>query len=659
MSHRPDDSRDVVAERTYALVVGVESYEDRPEWRLPGAARDAQRFAAWLTGSGRVPPANVRLFLSPLPDTVLSRAEDLPESRPAIRHLIEETLLEDLPSCDGDLLWIYWAGHGFHDDGRLLLPCADTTRRRIPHINLESALRWWGSTDVDRGRFRRQVVMTDACRVDRRLSPRLNFGDVDYGGGDLAEGRRQFVLYAARPGEEAGNEQDRRAGLFTDKLLKALDGLTVTQSVRGLADLTHRLQTEFDLLCAREKAWQRPSYLIRDWDGSSAYGGDWTDSSSTAPILDQQAWKDLAVLARGRGLPPCVQDAYRWAFEVCDCAAPLKNGMPSGSLTEFVRDLDDRQGRPGKPLTLPFVRYLAAHTEDREWGGLLDGWVDRTRERIGALPVAAAPERPAEPAEVHVQLTEAIEKGTYVVRIWLYEGKFSFEWGSAAPVPLCDARNELGEHIGAVASKDTAHGTGRVEFHIPVGLLDEDFERWSMPFGPGEGSQEVGQLFEVVVRCPDERDGSTAKWQQKWRWFESHGGGTWESPTLEARHPVWLITEDRMPVNLAAYLRFAELPVCALVQVDRERLPQALSDVVASGIPIALWYRGGPPNGATGTSDLATALASPGTAGLDLRRLPRTLLRLRIESGASPSGHSPPALLWDDPNRRPRLRPLK
>ncbi|MEU1314614.1 hypothetical protein [Streptomyces tibetensis] len=662
MSHQADVLPDVAAERTYALVVGVESYDVSNDWRLPGAAHDAHRFATWLTGSGRVPPANLRLFLSPLPDTDLPCAQHLPQHLPATEHHIKQALLHDLPSRDGDLLWIYWAGHGFHDDGHLLLPYADATGPHTVHLDLEAALRWWGSTDVDRRRFRHQIALTDACRVDRRRTPRLNFGSVGYGGGDLAEGRGQFVLYAARPGETARNEEERRAGLFTDKLLDALNGMTAGQGARGLTDLTRRLQADFDVLCAQEKAWQRPSYLIRGWDGSSAYGGDWTDSSGTAPVLDQKAWNDLAALARGRDVPSYVHDAYRWAFEVCGCAAPLQDATPAGSLTEFVRDLDDRQGRPGKPLTLPFIRYLAAHAEDREWGTRLDDWVDRTRERIGARPVPAAPERPTEPAQVHVQLTEAAEKGRYFVRVWLYQGRFSFEWESSDPVLLSDARNQLGEHIGAVAAKDTAKGTGRIEFHIPVELLDEEFEAWPMPFGPGELSQEVGQLFEVVVRCPDARDGSTAKWQEKWRWFETHGEGEWEPPTLDACHPIWLITEDRMPPNLAAFLRFAEFPVGVLVQVDRERLPEALDAVIASGVPIALWHRSGPPKDPAGTSDLATELAPPGGRSLDLRKLPRTLLKLRIQAGAAPSDESwshPLALLWDDPSRRPRLRPLK
>ncbi|MEU2265060.1 hypothetical protein ABZ568_01120 [Streptomyces olindensis] len=662
MSHRADDLSDVAAERTYALVVGVESYEVDDGWRLPGAAHDAQRFAAWLTGSGRVPPANLRLLLSPLPDTDLSRGRDLPKHQPATEQHVKQALFHDLPSRDGDLLWIYWAGHGFHDDGHLLLPYADATGPHTVHLNLEAALRWWGSTDVDRRRFRHQIVMTDACRVDRRRSPRLNFWSVDYGGGELTEGRGQFVLYAARPGEAARNEEERRAGLFTDKLLDALNGMTVGQGVRALTDVTRGLQADFDVLCAQQKAWQRPSYLIRGWDGSAVYGGDWTDSSGTAPLLDQQAWNDLAALTRGRDLPPCVHDAYRWAFQVCGCAAPPQDATPAGSLTEFVRDLDDRQGRPGKPLTLPFVRYLAAHTEDREWGARLDDWVDRTRERIGARPVAAAPERPPEPAHVHVQLAEAAEKDRYFVRVWLYQGTFSFEWESSDAVALSDARSELGERIGAVAAKDSARGTGRIEFHIPVELLDEEFEAWSMPFGPGRLPQEVGQFYEVVVRCPDARDGSTAKWREKWRSFEAHGEGQWESPTIDACHPIWLITEDEMPPNLAAFLRFADFPVGVLVQVGRERLPEALSAVVASGVPIALWHRSGPPKGPAGTGDLATALASPGGRSLDLRKLPRTLLKLRILAGASATEQGrrhPLALLWDDPNRRPRLQRLE
>ncbi|MFE9453731.1 GntR family transcriptional regulator [Streptomyces sp. NPDC006739] len=354
--------------------LSVESYEVSAGWRLPGAARDAQRFAAWLTGSGQVPPANVRLFLSPLPGT--PRTDGLPEHAEATRENIERALFHDLPSRDGDLLWIHWAGHGFLDDRReLLLPYSEATGAHTSHLNLESALRWWGSSHVEPGRFRHQVAIVDACRVQRRPGARLNFGQVDYGMGAVAPDRRQFLLYAARPGEAAQNEADRRSGLFTRMLLRRLADLSVGQSVHELTEVTRRVQADFAELRASGQAWQEPTFEIdRGWNGSPIFGDHWAapaSPASGAPPWDQEAWNQLATLARGRGLPPHVYDAYRWAFDVCGCAAPLVDSLPAGGLTEIVRDLDLRQGRPGMPLALPFVRHLAAHAEDREWGARL------------------------------------------------------------------------------------------------------------------------------------------------------------------------------------------------------------------------------------------------------------------------------------------------
>ncbi|WP_328875969.1 caspase family protein [Streptomyces sp. NBC_00287] len=676
MTPQPDDLPDIAAQRTYALVVGVESYDVSSGWRLPGAALDAHHFARWLTGSGQVPPANVRLFLSPLPSTTVPCVDDFPEHLPATEANIKQALLHELPSCDGDLLWIYWAGHGFVDDhGDALLPYSNAAAPSISNLNLGSALRLWKSTSVAHGRFRHQVAVVDACRVDRRRTPKLHFEAHEYGKGAMTDERRQFVLYAAPPGGAARNEAGRQSGLFTRSLLHRLDGLSVGQGTHRLTAIAHGVQADFDeLRQAKGGIWQTPTFEIhRGWNGSAIFGDAWTASApSGAPQLDQEAWNRLAALTKGRGLPPYAHDAYRWAFDVCECAAPLAGSPPMVGLTEIVRDLDARQGRPGIPLTLPFVRYLAAHAQDREWGARLDAWVEDTRARIGAGPVPPAPEPPTEPAALHVQLAkDHRQDDAYTVRIWRYEGRFTSEWESEASLKLSEARSEVGGRIAALIEEfddrdpqGIAPGVGRIEVHIPRKLIDEEFEGWAVPAGPEGTFEPMGVLFEVVVRCPDERRGAARqKWRQKWESFERHGKGRWEAPTLDARHPIWLLAEDQAPGILSRLLQAGELPVCVLVPGDRALLSDALDAAHMSGVPIVVWRRGAPLNGSAG--DLPSALTASGDE-IDLRNLPSRLRRRRIEASVALSseqadqGDSHPfALLWDDPNRRPDPRALR
>ena len=85
----------------YALVIGVSDYqyfEDEPGGDLPGAANDARAFTDVLIGRLGVPESNIHMVL------------DLDATRARIQH----EMTEWLPSVlrPGDLVWIFFAGHG-------------------------------------------------------------------------------------------------------------------------------------------------------------------------------------------------------------------------------------------------------------------------------------------------------------------------------------------------------------------------------------------------------------------------------------------------------------------------------------------------------------------------------------------------------------------
>ncbi|MFE6773642.1 caspase family protein [Streptomyces fimicarius] len=202
--------------RVVALVVGVEAYAAGPRWTLPGPARDALRFRDWLRSTG-VPDANILLHLAPAqgPDAVTGH-------RGADHETLRRALVHELPARQGDMLWIWWGGHGVLDrDEHLRLYCADATEADRRNIDLESARRRL-SSDVLPG-FERQNWVVDACQTfEERHRPAVTIPDGSLPAGQRLRIHRQSVLLAADRGQRAANDPVRGQGVFSDILLREL-----------------------------------------------------------------------------------------------------------------------------------------------------------------------------------------------------------------------------------------------------------------------------------------------------------------------------------------------------------------------------------------------------------------------------------------------------
>ncbi|WP_371618587.1 hypothetical protein [Streptomyces sp. NBC_00454] len=699
--------------RTFALVAGVESYAVSHRWNLRGPARDALRFARWLTGPGEVPPGHVKLLLSPLddPDTLGWSASPGLEAlrtthRPATEENVKAVLLDELPACDGDLLWIFWAGHGYIEPrgGELMLPCADASPGQIRHLNLDSALRWWRTDLVKHRRFPLQAALVDACRVDAPRDTRWNFGANDYGGGATVPGRRQFRLYASREGEAAQNDAERGAGLFTEALLGELGERTVRDGVAGLADTARSIHHTFRERRERGEGWQLPQFVVdRDWDACSFLDEDLPGAPPPprAARLDQTAWDGLGELFEGRDLPRCSYEAYVWAFRATGCAPPVHGGLPGESLLEVALDLDERHGGPGgMPLVVPFVRFLgeraaaggaggAGGTGDERWAARLRDWVQGTRERL-ALPALRPPPPPARRTALHVRLESPPggEDG-FLARMWLRRDTAEHIWESEGePIRLDAVRDELVRQLGSVGrallgraeAGQPSDAVERIEFHVPYELLDLDFDQWPVPRGPGGRTRALGLVYQVVVRCPQEREDTGSEWRTKWRWLWAQGGRHADAVRVVADADVY----DGLGVELGA----GPAPACVLAHTPAgARTGAVVEAVLEGGVPVAVWRRAGGlpgvpgPPGPTGPAGPLTppdllALLAPADAGgrpdpgaLDVRALPervREVRRAAVGAGAGApyasrqqaAGADRLVLLWDDPDDTLALRPL-
>ncbi|MFD5341416.1 effector-associated domain 2-containing protein [Streptomyces hawaiiensis] len=204
--------------RVHALVVGIEAYEAGDAWRLPGPARDAVRFWRLLRDAG-VPEEQLRLHLAP------SAPYDPPVPyRSADRATLRRVLVRELSRAQGDVLWVWWGGHGVLDrSGRLRLFCADAGVDDKVAIDLDSALARYAGDAVPG--LREQMWIVDACETfeeDLAFQEALPADALPVGRPGHAH--RQTVLRAAGRGRAAANDPVRATGLFSDVLLGLLAG---------------------------------------------------------------------------------------------------------------------------------------------------------------------------------------------------------------------------------------------------------------------------------------------------------------------------------------------------------------------------------------------------------------------------------------------------
>ncbi|MEU6553428.1 hypothetical protein ABZ915_24580 [Streptomyces sp. NPDC046915] len=231
-----------------AVVVGLENYPGAPEMSLPGAADNALRFARWLR-RGDVPKDNITVLLSPLDDaigslTATAAEADIRWRRVAKTDDIRDVFVQELRNTPGELLYVYWGGHGVlgKDGGRLLFT-PDATAADLRCIGVEE-LRVH-LTGVDLHGFAQQVLFFDACATFVE-SHQLDHGPapVPFPGCD----RRtvdQFLLHAARDGQAAVHDMAEGTGVFSRMLLDWLEE-HAPDPLPGLAALEDAVRTWFD-----------------------------------------------------------------------------------------------------------------------------------------------------------------------------------------------------------------------------------------------------------------------------------------------------------------------------------------------------------------------------------------------------------------------------
>lgn len=227
--------------KRFALVIGVDEYQDTQISKLSGASNDAKSLANALIEYGGFPADQVILFTSDQP----------PERRPTRGNILRRlSNLRTIVPKDG-LLLVSFAGHGMERDRRAyLLPSdaqvnGDLALLEETAINADVIRNWIRQTGIGQ-----VVLILDACRNN----PSEGRGDVSkplteaYARGFNFDVRNREVnafvtLYATEIGQVAYEFKEKKQGYFTWALVEALKGGAANeQGEVTLAGLVRYLQ---------------------------------------------------------------------------------------------------------------------------------------------------------------------------------------------------------------------------------------------------------------------------------------------------------------------------------------------------------------------------------------------------------------------------------
>jgi hypothetical protein len=245
--------------KRWALLIGVDKYEDSNISSLKGSSNDARMLRESLIRSAGFPEDQVIVLSSDAP------AERQPTRRNILRRLSN---LAGLVPKDG-LLLISFAGHGIDRNGRGFLIPSDATFAEDLSLLEETAV----SVDSIKQRIKdtgvqQVVIILDACRsyptgrsdssnpLTRAFTSALNF-DVRNREVDAFA-----VLYATEVGYRAYEYGEKRQGYFTWAIAQGLNGAAANE--RGevtLSSLVKYLENTVPKLVAIDygaKVIQRP-----------------------------------------------------------------------------------------------------------------------------------------------------------------------------------------------------------------------------------------------------------------------------------------------------------------------------------------------------------------------------------------------------------------
>lgn len=199
-----------VAGEKYALLVAVETYQDKRISKVIYAENDATELAASIRDVG-FPDANIAVMLSAA--ATKTRIES------AIRTLCRRLRPED------ELLF-FFAGHGFAENGHNFITCHDTVLSDLPatSIKLQDIFSWLRSSKVLKA-----VILLDCCHsgfeIDESMRGLLTQEMMDDEFSDFCgESEYHMAFASCRLDEKSYPSRDLKHGIWSYHVIQAYRG---------------------------------------------------------------------------------------------------------------------------------------------------------------------------------------------------------------------------------------------------------------------------------------------------------------------------------------------------------------------------------------------------------------------------------------------------
>jgi formylglycine-generating enzyme required for sulfatase activity len=294
--------------RTYGLVVGIEKYSNT-SWNVGGPANDALKFADWLCKRD-VPKENIQLCLSSLEENnhLLEQSDFTVEE--ATEQNLSNIIENKFSKQKGDLLYIFWAGHGLLSSEReRRLLCADATSQNWRNLDLDSLLLLLKSNLFG---IKNHICILDACanyllESDGRPT---NLKGKEFSSGQPMRDYKQFVLLAAREGEKARVNTKSKTGYFSQAVREALEQEPLETWPPNMKVISEKVKQQVTSLNNK----QLPIFFEScSWDGDrESYRLNELNLPDKTPHLKDESVKNISA----KPLTSLIPDTTTFEFEV-------------------------------------------------------------------------------------------------------------------------------------------------------------------------------------------------------------------------------------------------------------------------------------------------------------------------------------------------------
>jgi hypothetical protein len=565
----------------------------------------------------------------------------------------------------GDLLLIFWGGHGvIGSDGTRRLFYSNATAADKQNLDLDDLLRTLRTTYF-KG-FPQQICIVDACAnfvEHMRAAKNLPREELSRGEPLLSE-PEQFVLLAARAGETAKNLSQEGTGQFSKVLLELLPEQEWPLKVSPLADA---LKQRFKELRTRDENGQTPIYWWRK-SGEEDSELEFDALDLLAASVERSAafgWRsrgEVEVIARQLVSEAALKKLYRqslpWAGLLNDQATTMRHVLIE------LADLNRQEGGSFPIPLLEFVERLAFHIEGefpadasglRAWVDQIGPQVDVTAREIQALRdrLRKMTGGNKDPFHVLVEvIPDPLDPTRFSLATFTWSREEEFEpidlWpeGSGPLLPqeieplLVRLVEETLPYLLPEGTTDVA-----LELFLPRELLCWSVDQLKIRMG--KLSTPIGIHYQVIVRWRDRALKQDLYWQRKWR---------------RAQNGASLLPDSIFWIRAREHYRLKELHTklissddlfCLGLAFSPPEIPKTedlLDTVLSLGVPVAFWSRQPWPDSDNLWQEIKRIFE-----GKRVGDLPEVVREARREAYGGEDGmhvghHL--TLLWDDADRR-------